>query len=127
MVKRSTSLDSVFAALADPTRRRILQGLMGGQVHVGRLAQPFRISPPAISRHLRVLERAGLIRRTRRGRTHEIELKAEPLQRAGEWIETYRHFWESNLDSLARFLESGESSPPANDTTKHKQRINKQP
>ena len=112
MVKRSVSLDTVFAALADPTRRRILGGLMGGQVHVGRLAQPFRVSAPAISRHLRVLERAGLIRRRKRGRHHEIELRAEPLQRARDWLEVYRHFWESNLDSLARYLES-ESAPPS--------------
>ena len=109
MVNRSASLDTVFAALADPTRRRILGGLMAGQVHVGRLARPFRISAPAISRHLRVLERAGLIRRTKSGRNHGIELRAEPQRRAKDWIETYRHFWAANLDSLARYLESTDS------------------
>lgn len=123
MVKRSISLDSVFAALADPTRRRILQGLMGGHAHVGRVAQPFRVSAPAISRHLRVLERAGLIRRTKRGRLHHIELSAEPLRRAKDWLETYRQHWESSLDALARYLESGEPSP----ATKPKPKTKKQP
>ncbi len=127
MVKHSASLDFVFAALADPTRRRILQGLMGGHVQVGRLAQPFRISAPAISRHLRVLERAGLIHRTKRGRTHEIELSAEPLRRAGDWIGSYRKFWESSLDSLARFLESGAPSPAPKHPPKTKQRTTKRP
>ena len=122
MVKRSSSLDSVFSALADPTRRRILEGLMDGHAHVGRLARPFRVSAPAISRHLRVLERAGLICRTKRGRLHHIELSAEPLRRAKDWIETYRQHWESSLDSLARYLESGESkeSPKTKPKTKNK-------
>ena len=122
MVKRSASLDAVFAALADPTRRRILQGLMGGHAHVGRVARPFRVSAPAISRHLRVLERAGLIHRTKRGRLHQIELNAKPLRRAKDWLETYRQHWESSLDALARYLEFGESSPsakPKPKTTKH--------
>src|SRR4051794_16156124 len=114
MVKRSNSLDSTFAALADPTRRRILQGLMGGHAHVGRVARPFHVSAPAISRHLRVLERAGLIRRTKRGRHHHLELSAEPLRRAKDWLETYRQHWESSLDRLAHFLESGEPTPSTN-------------
>src|SRR6266853_1344942 len=116
MVNRSATLDTVFAALADPTRRRILQGLMRGSAPVGDLAQPFRVSAPAISRHLRVLERTGLIRRTRRGRVHEIELNAAPLRRAVDWLEIYRRHWESSLDSLARFLESATPSP----SVKHK-------
>jgi len=106
MVKRSISLDAVFAALADPTRRRILQGLTDGNAHVGRVAEPFRVSAPAISRHLRVLERAGLIRRTKRGRNHEIQLRAAPLRKATDWLETYRRHWESSLDALAQYLES---------------------
>ena len=120
MVKRSVSLDTVFAALADPTRRRILHGLMGGQAHVGRLAQPFRISAPAISRHLRVLEHAGLVRRRKRGRNHEIELNAEPLRRAKDWIETYRRHWESSLDALAQYLESPDLSIFTKSATKTK-------
>jgi DNA-binding transcriptional ArsR family regulator len=110
MVKHSTSLDTVFAALADPTRRRILQGLRRGSAPVGSVAQPFRVSAPAVSRHLRVLERTGLVRRTRRGRIHEIELNAAPLRRAADWLETYRRHWESSLDALARYLEPAESS-----------------
>jgi DNA-binding transcriptional ArsR family regulator len=106
MVKRSASLDSVFSALADPTRRRILHGLMRGGAPVASVARPFRMSAPAVSRHLRVLERSGLIRRTRRGRVHEIELNAAPLRRAVDWLEIYRQHWESSLDSLARFLET---------------------
>ena len=127
MVKRSISLDSTFAALADPTRRRILQGLMGGHAHVGRVAKPFRMSAPAISRHLRVLERAGLIRRTKRGRLHHIELSAGPLRRAKDWLEIYRRHWESSLDALAHFLESGEPQPSTKTKTKAKKPKTKKP
>jgi DNA-binding transcriptional ArsR family regulator len=109
MVKYSRSLDAVFAALADPIRRRIMEGLANGRAPVGRLAQPFKVSAPAISRHLRVLERAGLVRRTRHGRIHEMELAAGPLRQAADWLERYRRFWEESLDALARYLESGES------------------
>jgi len=120
MVNRSISLDTVFAALADPTRRRILQGLMEGHSHVGRVAEPFRVSAPAISRHLRVLERAGLIRRTKRGRNHEIHLRAEPLRKAKDWLETYRRHWVSSLDAMAHFLESTEPSLSAEKRPKKK-------
>lgn len=106
MVKRSISLDTVFAALADPTRRRILRGLMRGCAPVGEIASPFRVSAPAVSRHLRVLERAGLIRRNRRGRIHEIELAAAPMRAALDWLEAYRRHWEDSLDALARYLET---------------------
>ncbi len=112
MVNNST-LDSVFAALSDPVRRRIIQRLSHGRSPVARLAQPFAISAPAVSRHLRVLERAGLIRRTKIGRIHEIELAPESLQPAAHWIDVYRRHWEANLDSLARYLESTEPSPAA--------------
>jgi DNA-binding transcriptional ArsR family regulator len=120
MVKHSASLDSVFSALADPTRRRILEGLMDGCAHVGRVAKPFKVSAPAISRHLRVLEKAGLVRRTRRGRIHEMELAAEPLRRASDWLETYRRHWEGSLEALARYLESGESKKSSRPKTKSK-------
>lgn len=106
MVKRSISLDTVFAALADPTRRRILRGLMRGCAPVGEIASPFRVSAPAVSRHLRVLERAGLIRRKRRGRIHEIELAAAPMRAALDWLEAYRRHWEDSLDALAVYLET---------------------
>jgi DNA-binding transcriptional ArsR family regulator len=113
MVNHMRTLDHVFSALADPVRRRILQGLARGRAQVSEIASPFRISAPAISRHLRVLERTGLIRRRRRGRVHEIELVASPMRAAVDWLQTYRRFWESSLDALAAFLESPESSPPA--------------
>ena len=127
MVNRSATLDAVFSALADPTRRRILHGLMAGEAPVGQVARPFRVSAPAISRHLRVLERAGLVRRRKQGRIHQIELNAEPLRRAKDWIETYRKFWESNLDSLARFLESPESLPPAAESKSKTRNPNRPP
>lgn len=123
MVKHSRSLDSVFAALADPTRRRILEGLIDGSAHVGRVARPFRVSAPAISRHLRVLERAGLVRRTRRGRIHEMELAAEPLRRAADWLDTYRRHWTASLDALAHFLES--KTPKKSSRTKTKPKTTK--
>ena len=110
MVNNSTTLDTVFSALADPTRRRILQGLRSGSAPVAKLARPFRMSAPAVSRHLRVLEQAGLVRRTKRGRVHEIALAAEPLHMVANWLETYRQHWESSLDALARYLESPEAA-----------------
>ena len=112
MVNNACRLDTVFAALADPTRRSILQGLRSGSAPVAKLAQPFRMSAPAVSRHLRVLESAGLVRRTKRGRIHEIALAPEPLRTVADWIESYRQHWESSLDALARYLESPESFTP---------------
>ena len=106
MVKCSPrSLDRTFAALADPTRRRILEHLALGDRCVTDLAKPYRMSLPAVSKHLRVLERAGLIRRQRRGRVHQLKLEAKPMQNAQQWIEEYRHFWEQNLDRLEDYLK----------------------
>ena len=106
MVKYSTaSLDRTFAALADPTRRRILADLATGQQCVTRLAKPYAMSLPAISKHLRVLEKAGLLRRRRYGRVHQMQLEAEPLKKAAQWVEEYRKFWEGSLDRLAAYLE----------------------
>jgi DNA-binding transcriptional ArsR family regulator len=106
MVKyTSKRLDRTFAALADPTRRRILADLAGGDQCVTRLAEPYAISLPAISKHLRVLEKAGLLRRRRYGRVHEMKLEAAPLKQAAQWVEEYRKFWEGSLDRLAAFLE----------------------
>jgi DNA-binding transcriptional ArsR family regulator len=106
MVKySSTALDRTFAALADPTRRRILSHLARGDQSVTRLARPHAMSLPAVSKHLRVLEKAGLIRRRRYGRVHQLNLEAEPLKRAAEWVEKYRKFWEGSLDRLAAYLE----------------------
>ena len=106
MVKyQSEPLDSVFSALADPTRRAILARLATGHSSVGELAEPFEISLPAVSRHLRVLRNAGLINRHKDGRVRLCRLEAAPLQAASDWIETYRQFWESQFDSLADYLQ----------------------
>ena len=102
----SNQLDSVFAALSDPTRRQILETLAGGESLVTRLAAPFNMSLPAVSKHLRVLESAGLLKRTRLGREHRIELEAEPMKEALQWMERYRRFWEGSLDALADYLEN---------------------
>jgi DNA-binding transcriptional ArsR family regulator len=105
MVKYSSTLDRTFAALADPTRRHILAHLARGDQSVTRLARPHRMSLPAVSKHLRVLEKAGLIRRRRYGRIHQLKLQAAPLKRAAQWVEHYRKFWEGSLDRLAAYLE----------------------
>ena len=108
MVTNSHQLDLTFAALADPTRRAILAKLAEGERTVCDLARPFEISRPAISKHLRVLERAGLVRRARDGRLSRCGLDASPMLDAAEWVGEYRQFWESQLDALARFLEPKE-------------------
>lgn len=106
MVKCSPRLlDRTFSALADPTRRRILERLSQGDCCVTDLAKPHRMSLPAVSKHLRVLEGAGLISRQRSGRVHQLKLEAEPMKEAQQWIEKYRHFWEANLDRLDDYLK----------------------
>ena len=97
-------LDSTYAALADPSRRAILARLRHGQLRVTEIAEPFDISLNAVSKHLKVLEHAGLIRRTVRGRDHFLALEAGPLDQAAEWIESYRVFWEQRIDALDGFL-----------------------
>lgn len=108
MVTNLHQLDLVFGALADHTRRQILSHLATGTATVGELARPFAISRPAISKHLRVLERANLVRRTRDGRISRCGLDAAPLKDAAEWVERYRQFWEEQLDALSRYLERTE-------------------
>src|SRR5437016_10234630 len=106
MVKYSPKmLNRAFAALADPTRRRILTHLSQGDRCVTDLARPHAMSLPAVSKHLRVLEKAGLLRRRRYGRVHEMRLEAKPLKQAAQWVEEYRKFWEGSLDRLAAYLE----------------------
>src|SRR3954449_9834487 len=101
MVKYSpVNLDRTFAALADPTRRRILAQLAQGDRCVTRLARRYDMSLPAVSKHLRVLEKAGLLRRRRYGRVHQMQLQAKPLKQAAQWVEEYRKFWEGSLDRL---------------------------
>jgi DNA-binding transcriptional ArsR family regulator len=104
MVMRSRRLDDVFQALADPTRRKMLAALARGEATAGELGAPFRISQPAVSRHIRVLERAGLVTRQVDGRLHRLRLAPQPLQDAEEWIARHRRFWEASLDSLGRTL-----------------------
>ena len=98
-------LDTTFGALADSTRRGILEQLAGGESSVTELAQPFDISLPAISKHLRVLERAGLLNQEKDGRVRRCRLDAGPMKEASEWISRYQRFWEQQLDSLARYLD----------------------
>jgi len=106
MVKCSTRLlDRTFGALADPTRRRILEHLADGDRCVTDLARPYRMSLPAVSKHLRVLENAGLVRRKRDGRVHRLKLEAKPMQQAQVWIEEYRKFWEASFDRLDEYLK----------------------
>jgi len=98
-------LDHTFAALADPTRRAILARLATGDATVTELARPFEISLPAISRHLKVLERAGLVSRGREAQWRPRALRPEPLKEAVDWLEQYRRFWEQSLDRLAAYIE----------------------
>ena len=107
MVKyQSQDLDAVFSALGDPTRWAILARLALGEASVGDLAAPHEMSLPAVSKHLRVLERAGLVQRTPEGRISRCTLDASPLREAADWVEHYRAFWEGRLDALARYLET---------------------
>ena len=98
-------LDRVFGALADPTRRRILERLADGEASVTELAEPFDMSLPAISKHLKVLERAGLIARGREAQWRPARLEAGPLKEAAEWAQQYRRFWEERYDRLDEYLE----------------------
>jgi DNA-binding transcriptional ArsR family regulator len=98
-------LDRTFSALADPTRRAILDRLAAGEASVTELAAPFRISLPAISKHLKVLERAGLIARARDRQRRPARLQGEPLKEVAEWAERYRRFWDESYDRLDEYLE----------------------
>ena len=104
---KSPRLSATFAALADPTRRVILERLSSGEATPGELARPLRISWPAVARHLRVLERAGLLQRRGNGRNHLLTLEPEPIKQADAWIATYRRFWEGSFNALADYLERG--------------------
>jgi DNA-binding transcriptional ArsR family regulator len=97
-------LDQVYGAIADPTRRTILSLLAAGEESVGGLANRFPMSFNGVSKHVKVLERAGLVQRQIRGREHRLRLRPEPLREAARWLEHYRAFWEKRLDSLEAFL-----------------------
>jgi DNA-binding transcriptional ArsR family regulator len=114
MVQHQASLDTTFAALADPTRRAILARLVERDFAVGELAEPFDMSLPAVSKHLRVLERAGLVRRDKISRVVRCRLQAAPMQDAARWLDKYERFWNEKLDALDRYFAAQES---ARDTT----------
>ena len=101
----SDSISSTFAALADPTRRAILARLALGETSVTELAEPFEMSMPAVSKHLRVLERAGLITRGREAQWRPCKLKADHLREAAGWLDEYRQFWEQRFDRLDEYLQ----------------------
>jgi len=98
-------LSQTFAALADPTRRAILARLTAGETSVTELAEPFDMSLPAVSKHLKVLERAGLVARTREAQWRPCRLEAGPLKDANDWLEHYRRFWEQSFDRLEGYLD----------------------
>lgn len=121
----SQHLDATFAALADPTRRAILARLTSGEVSVMDLAKPFVMSQPAISRHLKVLERAGLISRGRDAQRRPCRIEAKPLAQASDWLEKYRQFWEANfqrLDVLLEDMQANTKEKTKIDTTAQKRR-----
>ena len=107
MVEHLTSpeLNHVFSALADPTRRAILRTLTRGPATINEIAEPFPVSLNAISKHVMVLERAGLLRREIKGRQHHCWIKPQPLREANEWLESYRQFWEQRMDALEIYVE----------------------
>ena len=108
-------LSAIFAALADPTRRAILARLTSGEASVTELAEPFEMSLPAITKHLKVLENAGLITRGRQAQWRPCRLEAEPLKDIAQWIEPYRRFWDESLDRLEEYLRELQEQEKNND------------
>jgi DNA-binding transcriptional ArsR family regulator len=122
----SPDLSTTFAALADPTRRAILARLAAGRATVAELAEPFEMSGPAVSKHLKVLERAGLISRGREAQWRPCQLVAAPLKDAVDWLEEYRRFWEQSFDRLDDYLrELQAKDKPASPTKEKKNGRNK--
>ena len=110
----SEQLDATFIALADPTRRALLARLMTGEASVNELAEPFSISQPAVSKHLKILERAGLVSRSADGTRRPVKIEAAPMKEAVDWLEKYRTFWEQSyrrLDALLEILQSPVNAP----------------
>jgi len=105
-------LTLTFSALADPTRRAILQRLAHGEASVGELTEPFDISMPAISRHLKVLEQAGLVARTRNAQWRPVQLNAAPLAEVAGWVERYRRHWQSEFDRMDAYLADLQKGDP---------------
>ncbi|WP_295140233.1 metalloregulator ArsR/SmtB family transcription factor [uncultured Reyranella sp.] len=113
MTPVSDRLTTTFSALADPTRRAILARLARGETSVGELAEPFDMSLPAISKHLKVLERAGLVARGRDAQRRPCRLAAGPLHEVSDWVATYRRFWEQRFDQLETYLHQAQAPLPA--------------
>ena len=109
-------LNLTFAALADPTRRAILARLAGGETSVTELAKPFKMSMPAVTKHLKVLEHAGLISRSRQAQTRPCRLEAKPLQDVADWVEEYRQFWDARLDRLEDYLRELQAQAKSDDS-----------
>ena len=107
----SSTLDATFLALSDPTRRAILARLALGETSVNELAQPFAMSLPAVSKHLKVLERAGLITRGREAQTRPCKIEVNALKEADDWLEEYRRLWEQRLDRLEDYLKTLQAQP----------------
>jgi DNA-binding transcriptional ArsR family regulator len=110
-------LSETFSALADPTRRAILARLASGEATVTELAEPFEMSLPAVSKHLKVLQRAGLIARTREAQWRPCRLQPEPLKDIADWVEHYRRFWEESLDRLDKYLKGIQAATPPDPDT----------
>jgi DNA-binding transcriptional ArsR family regulator len=111
----STQLDATFAALADPTRRAILARLMAGETSVNELARPFAMTLPAVTKHLKVLERCGLITRGRHAQWRPCRLDAAPLRAAAAWMEQYRRFWDAKIDRLDDYLRDVQAKEQPDD------------
>lgn len=111
-MKLADRLDATFAALADPTRRAILARLARGPAAVSELAAPFDMTMPAVSKHLKVLQRAGLIERSRQAQWRPCALAPKPLQEANQWIEQYRRLWEQKFDQLDEYLKQLQANHP---------------
>lgn len=121
----SPRIDATFAALADPTRRAILSRLAKGEATVTELAAPFALTQPSISKHLKVLERAGLISRSRAAQTRPCRLESASLKQAAQWIDSYRHLWEHSFDRLEAHLKSMQSPSARSQSAKGKKHARK--
>ncbi len=115
---QANDLDAVFHALSDPTRRAMLQRLTEGENSIGALAEPFEMTLAAASKHIKVLERAGMVRRTVAGRTHLCRLDAQPLHAGVEWLRHYEKFWNDRLDTLEAILRTENEKSKQADSTK---------
>lgn len=122
MLPTQPDLDHTMLALADPTRRAILQRLSAGEARVTELANPFAMSLNAVSKHIRVLERADLVRRRRAGREHILSFNPEPLAAAAGWIETQRELWNARLDTLDAILRAEDRAAAARSGTKRRRK-----